>query len=92
MAETRVETDTQVTIDSWSWRLPPDHDLVELMEQIETAARSGPAFVHLPGEESSVSVLVGGRSKVVITVTRGHAPANLAFETPLPSEMTDWDM
>lgn len=95
MVETRVGTSTQVAIDGWSWRLPPDHDLVELMSQIETAARSGPSFVPLCEGEDMVSVLIGPQSKVAITVSpqRSDASENTpVFEHTLAPDMADWEL
>ncbi|MFJ4999681.1 hypothetical protein ACIP5T_16120 [Microbacterium sp. NPDC088619] len=95
MTDTRVETNTQVIIDGWSWHLPADHDLVELMSQIEAAARSGPSFVHLSDGDGMVGVLVGRQSKVAITVTSkrtGPARDTLTFEPTLATDLTDWDL
>lgn len=95
MPETQVETTTQVTIDGSSWHLPPGHDLVELMSQIEAAARSGPSFVPLADGETMVSILIGSHSKVVVTVStpRSDASGNApAFEPPLATDMTDWEL
>lgn len=68
MSDTRAEARTRVEIDGHGFLVDPERDLVELMEQIETAARTQPTFVHLHGGEESVSVLVTPRSRIVITV------------------------
>ncbi|MEX0158628.1 MULTISPECIES: hypothetical protein [unclassified Microbacterium] len=95
MTETRVETKTQVTIDGWSFRLQPEHDLDDLMSRIEAAATTGPSFVQLQDGESMVKVLVSPQSKVLITVSpretngTGDTPA---FEPTLTTDMTDWEL
>ncbi|MGK3949914.1 hypothetical protein [Microbacterium sp. K2] len=95
MTETRVDTKTQVTIDGWSFRLQPDHDLGDLMGRIEFASTTGPSFVQLQDEESMVSVLVSPQSKVLTTVSPretngiGDTPA---FEPTLATDMSDWEL
>lgn len=95
MTETRVETKTQVTIDGWSFRLQPDHDLGDLMGRIEFAATTGPSFVQLQDGDSMVSVLVSPQPKVVITVSPretngiGDTPT---FEPMLATDMTNWEL
>lgn len=63
-----TERRARVEIDGKGFTLAPDCDLVELMDQFESASRSQPTFVHLHGGDKTVSVLVAPLSKVVITV------------------------
>jgi hypothetical protein len=90
MSDTRAETRARVEIDGHAFLVDLDRDLVELMQQIEAAARSQPTFVHLHGGEGSVSVLVTPRSKIVITVDHGRR-AVLGEESPLVPT-SDWEL
>lgn len=58
MSGARKNTRTHVEIDGQRFLLDTDRDLVEVMERIEAAARSEPAFVHLSGGDHLISVLV----------------------------------
>lgn len=89
MISARAETSTHVIIDGRGFLLDSDRDLVELMGQIESAARSGPAFVHLSAGTELVSVLVSARTQVVIQVERESVAQEL--DEPPFGPLTDWD-
>ncbi|WP_396659003.1 hypothetical protein [Microbacterium oxydans] len=89
MSGARKNTRTHVEIDGQRFLLDTDRDLVEVMERIEAAARSEPAFVHLSGGDHLISVLVSPGSKAVVTVERDsvtqpeeHAPVD---------QIPEWD-
>lgn len=90
MSDTRAETRARVEIDGRGFAVGADCDLVELMAQIEAAARSQPTFVHLRGGVESVSVLVTPRSMIVITVD--HAQTALLNERAPLVPAGDWDL
>ncbi|MFJ4999675.1 hypothetical protein ACIP5T_16090 [Microbacterium sp. NPDC088619] len=86
---------TQVIIDGHPFRLHGDQDVDDLMGRIEVAARSGPSFVHLDDGDSSVRVLVGSQSHVVITVhpDRPSGARTSADDEPLlVVDMVDWEL
>lgn len=77
-------------IDGQRFLLDADRDIVDIMEQIETAARSEPTFVHLVEDGERVSVLVSPGSTVSVTVADGREvePEDRAPFTTLP----EWDL
>lgn len=89
MTSAAAETSTHVEIDGQRFLLDSDRDLVDLMAEIEEAARSEPRFVHLSDGEELVSVLVSARSRIVITVeheSRARMPDSMPIQLP-----ADWD-
>ncbi|MFB8188213.1 hypothetical protein ACFC14_02740 [Microbacterium sp. NPDC055988] len=86
---TEADSITHVAIDGRRFRLNGERDLVDLMSQIEAAARSEPTFVHLSDGDELVSVLVSSRSRIVITVERAGIAA-IADEPPI-APFLDWD-
>ena len=86
---TEADSITHVTIDGRRFRLSGGRDLVDLMAQIEAAARSEPTFVHLSDGDELVSVLVSSRSQIVIAVEREGVAAT-SDEPPI-APFLDWD-
>jgi len=85
-----LSTRTRVEIDGREFLLDGDHDLVDLMTRIETAARSEPMFVDLSGGERLVSVLISSRSSVVVSVVH-EGVARPTDEAPV-APLADWDL
>ncbi|MFB7250635.1 hypothetical protein [Microbacterium sp. NPDC056234] len=89
MINAGAESSTHIVIDGQRFLLDRDRDLVDLMGQIEAAARSEPAFVHLSDGDELVSVLVSSRSRIIITVER-EGIAVVAEEAPV-APFSDWE-
>ncbi|PRA82239.1 hypothetical protein [Microbacterium sp. MYb66] len=84
-----ASTNTHIVIDGQPFLLDGDRDLVDLMGEIEAAARSEPTFVHLSAGDELVSVLVSSRSRIVITVERDGI-AVTSDEAPI-APLPDWE-
>lgn len=88
MDDLSADPTTRIEIDGQHFSVDDDRDLVLLMGEIEEAARSGPNFVHIPNRRGSSSVIVGPRSKVVVTVDRSE---NAQAESLAPfAHREDW--
>lgn len=86
-----VDTDSRahIEIDGRDFVLGDGRDLNEVTAQIEAAAASPPAFVHLSTGDQTVAVLIHSRSRVVITTGEpypGHATPELWDSMP------DWEL
>lgn len=68
MSESSDEIRARITIDGREFAIRPDRDLVDLMQQLESAAGSRAAFVHIRGGDESISVLVTPHSKIILAV------------------------
>jgi hypothetical protein len=98
MSESSDEVRARITIDGQEFAISPDRDLVDLMQQLETAAGSRAAFVHIHGGDESISVLVTPHSKIVLAVDHIGAvtPEDEAPFTATPEERpftanADWE-
>ncbi|WP_091227157.1 hypothetical protein [Microbacterium sp. 3J1] len=90
MGATRMDLRTHIEIDGRDFLLGGDRDLVDVMSQIEAAAASPPAFVHLSIGDEMVSVLIHSHTRVVISVEREHPPTS-PLDPPTPL-ISDWEM
>lgn len=86
-----ADTDERVhiEIDGRDFVLGDDRDLTEVMTQIEAAAASPPAFVHLSTGDQMVAVLIHSRSRVVITTDGAYSGQSMP---ELWDSMPDWEL
>lgn len=99
MSERHDETRARIAVDGEEFEISPNRDLVSLMEQIETAAQSHAAFVHIRGGDESVSVLVTPHSKIVLRVDflgsaieEDEQPFSAVPADEQPADLTaDWE-
>jgi hypothetical protein len=81
---------THIEIDGRNFLLRDDQPLRMVMAEIEAAASSAPAFVTLPGDGQSISVLIRSTTRVVISVEKpghvepDHGPGDFPFD--------DWEL
>lgn len=81
---------TRIAFDDDRYILAPEQDLVDLMERIESAAKSGPTFVDFMAGDRLVSVLVCSSTRVVVTV-RPERSVEESRYLPIAVEPLDWD-
>lgn len=81
---------TRIAFDDDQFVLEPEQDLVDLMERIESAARSDPGFVDFVSGERMVSVLVCASTRVVVTVDPRPATDESCYLPPTGGQV-DWE-
>lgn len=79
-----------ITVDDDQFALAPEQDLVDLMDRIESAARSSPAFVDFAAGDGLVSILICPSTRVVVTVRPERAADAIDVE-PFAVEPLDWE-
>lgn len=81
---------THIEIDGRGFVLHDGQPLPPIMAEIEAAASSSPAFVTLPAEGRSISVLIRSTTRVVISVEKDEhvEPDQGAWDLPFD----EWEM
>lgn len=85
-----MKKQTRIAFDDDQFVLAPEQDLVDLMDRIEVAAKSDPAFVDFTAGNDLVSVLVCAGTRVVVTVQPERATEEARY-LPLNAGPLDWD-
>jgi len=84
-----MDTVTRIAFDGEEFVLTADQDLVDLMDRIETAARTRPSFVAFSADAGMTSVLVCRSTRVNVTV---ESPSELEPGDFVPVDLpSDWD-
>lgn len=79
----------RISFNGETHQLPTGSDLPALMDRIESAARGETTFVTFAALHESVSVLVGARTNVTLTVDTADGSAPL--DTP-DTNWAEWDL